>query len=227
MPTMKHDRWYHSTSAEVPQLQAVSQLRSAMLDIGSLLLIFIATPLALFYDTSVAGQPMSESTLTERLQVVLIVISMLAFATGAFFRMGHAGYTGAVTTLLACMAIRENDSAFDLVYHGFWLVPALAALAVGGAYTWSHRAGAWAAFAAHLNTRPGTYFILGLLLLLVFSRLFGTGAVWEGVMGAAYTPEVKAAVQEGLELLGYFLLSYGAFLSLQNRFGGEPNDVPR
>ncbi|APE42219.1 hypothetical protein BOO69_01430 [Sulfitobacter alexandrii] len=226
MRTFRHAEPSQTVDFPNSQIGSKSQLQAALVDIAVLLCIFVATPLVLFLDTTVAGQPMSENTLTEKLQVGLIIVSTLIFATGAVLRLGHAGYLSAVTTLLACMAIRENDSVFDLVYHGFWLVPAVVALGIGGVFTWKHRFGLRAAFADHLGTRSGAYFTLGLLLLIVFSRLFGTGAVWQGVMGAAYTPEVKAAVQEGLELLGYLLLAHGAVASFQERFG-ERQPLPR
>lgn len=199
--------------------QQMNPVLTAVLEIGALFGIFVAVPLILMLDTNVLGDAMSEDSLTERLQVVLIVISTLIFATGTALHNGLRGYLGAVATLFACMAIRENDSVFDKVYHGFWLIPALVALAVGAVFVWKNRRGAGAGFVRHLSSHSGAFVVLGVLILIVFSRLFGTGAVWEGVMGDAYDPAVKAAVQEGLELLGYFLVTYGSVLSLIAGFG--------
>lgn len=219
MPLIKITNQHLQSIKFLEDRKELHPVRTAVAEIASLLFIFVATPLIVFFDTSVVGDPMSENTLTERLQIALIVISTAVFAVGTLWHAHLRGYLGAVTVLLACMTIRENDHLLDNVYHGFWLLPALIVLGVGSVFVWKHRLGVSAAFAAHLNSHSGAFFSLGLLLLLVFSRLFGTGDLWEGIMGSAYTPIVKTAVQEGLELLGYFLIAYGSFVSLREGFG--------
>lgn len=45
----------------------------------------------------------------------------------------------------------------------------------------------------------------GLLIVLVFSRLFGMNALWENLMLDGYNRVVKNMAEEGCELLGYSL----------------------
>jgi hypothetical protein len=60
------------------------------------------------------------------------------------------------------------------------------------------------------STKPFAYLIVGLLLVIVFSRAFGTGQLWEEVMGEDYRRIYKSVIQEGIELLGYVLVFFGA-----------------
>jgi hypothetical protein len=64
--------------------------------------------------------------------------------------------------------------------------------------------------------------LIGLLQLVIFSRLFGTGSLWEPVMGDSYQPGVKSIVQEGVELMSYALVLYGSALSCKSVFKSRP-----
>lgn len=52
--------------------------------------------------------------------------------------------------------------------------------------------------------------ITGVMLLLVFSRLFGMGSFWHNIMGADYVREVKIIAEEGTELLAYCLIAFAS-----------------
>ncbi len=69
------------------------------------------------------------------------------------------------------------------------------------------------------------YIVAGLLVLLVFSRLYGSGTLWREVMGPVYTNGYRSFFQEGTELLGYVLLAFGSarFVFLERR-NTEPGD---
>ncbi|WP_211243603.1 hypothetical protein, partial [Sulfitobacter sp. 15WGC] len=43
----------------------------------------------------------------------------------------------------------------------------------------------------HLQTRSATFVYIGVVLLLFFSRIFGTGALWEAVMAPPMTRKSK------------------------------------
>ena len=57
-----------------------------------------------------------------------------------------------------------------------------------------------------------TYIFIGLLIIIVFSRAFGTGSLWHDIMGDDYDTLYKNIIQEGLELFGYGLVLYGSML---------------
>jgi len=49
-------------------------------------------------------------------------------------------------------------------------------------------------------------FMSGLLVLIIFSRLFGYGPFWKEILDLGQYRMVKTIVEEGVELMGYFLL---------------------
>ena len=66
---------------------------------------------------------------------------------------------------------------------------------------------------AYLDSKSWIYVTIGLLTVLVLSRLFGSGwLIWNAVMGEGYRAECKAIIQEGLELFGYIFIFYGSWL---------------
>ncbi|MCC7300349.1 MAG: hypothetical protein IT583_04660 [Verrucomicrobia bacterium] len=50
----------------------------------------------------------------------------------------------------------------------------------------------------------------GLLVLVVFSRLFGYGPFWKAIMDDPSYRTVKTIVEEGVEQMGYFLVFISA-----------------
>lgn len=201
-----------------------SRLWNLMIEMLGLLAIIVAVPLVVVIDTAILARAMSEHSVTEYLQAALIASATLFFLAGALRMDARRGYLILVATVFCCMLIRESDALLDQVYHGFWLMPALATFVAGLALFWQNRRGQGAAFLDHAETRHGMVVLMGFLMLVVFSRLFGTSAVWENVMGTAYDPAVKATVQEGLELLFYFLIAFGSLLSWRSGFGAR--DTP-
>lgn len=60
------------------------------------------------------------------------------------------------------------------------------------------------------------FIFLGLAIVLAFSRVFGTTALWQAVLAdVTMAKAVKNTVQEGLELLGYLLIFRGTLGYLQ------------
>jgi hypothetical protein len=126
----------------------------------------------------------------------------------------------------SCALIREMDAVFDLVWHGFWVIPALVVAIACIAYVLI--AFGWRPIAESLiklaHTREMNFMLFGLVTLLVFSRTFGSGSlIWNDLLpkGIAFT--FKSVLQEGLELYGYIFILYGSFklLSLPSGAQGE------
>ncbi|UOA33273.1 hypothetical protein DSM110093_03097 [Sulfitobacter sp. DSM 110093] len=178
-------------------------------------------PITVYLDTAVWGEGVTEDSLTEHLHNTLLAIAAGVFVMGAYQNIAMRGYLALAATLFACMFLREYDAALDRIRHGFWLYPALVTLAVGAFVAWRNRGTTLLPMLHHLQTRSATFVYIGVVLLLFFSRTFGTGALWEAVMGAAYDPQVKTTVQEGTELLAYLLIAYGAVLSHLHGFGAQ------
>ena len=62
-------------------------------------------------------------------------------------------------------------------------------------------------------SQSNAYFniLVGLVIILIFCRLFGSGTLWKEVMNDDYHHIYKTIIQEGLELFGYVFLFIGSF----------------
>jgi hypothetical protein len=152
----------------------------------------------------------SEKTITEMTQETLLFIAAAMFGFAAWQRPQSRSWLILVTGLLACMFIREMDMWLDRISKGFWVYPATLTAAAAIGYAARNRQGLFATMAEYASTRSHAYIATGLLIILVFSRLFGTGSLWEDLMAEHYQPAFKRIIQEGIELLGYILLAFGS-----------------
>ena len=176
-------------------------------------------PFVISYDTAIMEEGLGEESFTETLHSLLSLLAALVFAAGAVKIPACRGYLVLAATLYGMVFIRENDFLLDRIVHGFWIWPAMALAAVGGLLALRARESIRPGFVAHIETRAAGIFYVGTILLIVFSRLFGTGALWEPIMGDNYLPAFKAALQEGLELMACVLVAFGAVRSWRDGFG--------
>ena len=155
----------------------------------------------------------------------MIFLSAALFAWGALRVSASRGYLTLMAALFLCMFIRENDRVFDTVWHRFWLVPALVVAAAGVFLARRNRGTTIAGWLAH--ARHGSFWVVmvGLIQLLIFSRLFGSGELWENVSDISNPNVVKTVVQEGIELVSYAILLLGSWLSSAARFGAKDSAI--
>lgn len=160
----------------------------------------------------------SEHSLTEIIQVLLLLFSTLAFWLARKRHPQASAWLILVIGFFSVMLIRELDYYFDImIVHGFWVYPALAVTIT--AVIASYRAeGSLGAGLIEFSGTPAYAFVLcGLIIVLFFSRLLGASAILESLMGAEYNPHFKTALQEGVELMGYLLATWGAARYLMSR----------
>ncbi|WBA10025.1 hypothetical protein [Salinivibrio kushneri] len=148
----------------------------------------------------------SESSLIELSQLLLLVLTVFTFRRVA--KRNHALSQAAklMSGFFLVLMIRELDATLDLVMHGFWKVPALL---VTGLTIWpalKNGRDTFTSLAHALSAKSSTLLIVALGLLLVYSRLFGMGELWEQAMGAMYVRDVKNIAEESTELVAYSLI---------------------
>jgi hypothetical protein len=136
--------------------------------------------------------------------------SAVLMALAAWKRPEARGFLALVAGFFGVMLIREADMFLDVITQGFWIYPALALSVAVIVYAARQRGTVIAPAIESASTKPFAYLIVGLLLVIVFSRAFGTGQLWEEVMGEDYRRIYKSVIQEGIELLGYVLVFFGA-----------------
>lgn len=180
------------------------------------LAISIVANLALRIDFVLLNGNVGEISVTEMLQQLLLIVTSASFAYLAKEKseVKHAALL--ISAFFAVLFIREMDFWFDKIVHGAWVVPAL--LVAGSAIFYAIKNGkrtidqlALILASPHMNL-----LVTGVVLLLVFSRLFGMGSFWHNVMGDGYVRVVKNIAEEGIELLAYCLI---AFASLKTVHG--------
>ena len=157
-----------------------------------------------------------EISVTEMLQQLLLIVSSGSFVYLARKRNEVKNAAVLISAFFAVLFIREMDFWFDKIAHGAWVFPA--ALVAGSAIFYAVKNGkrtidqlALILASPHMNL-----LVTGVMLLLVFSRLFGMGSFWHNVMGDDYVRAVKNIAEEGTELLAYCLI---AFASLKTVLG--------
>jgi hypothetical protein len=212
--------------ANTPQVG--SRLLSAVVEYALLALLMIAVPLIIAVDVMVLDHGVLEVSLTEFTQLGLLFLSMLL--TGAIARQHSKsrGFWVLVAGLLCTMLIRENDLFLDNIMHGFWFYPASLVAIVAIVFSIRLRNTIITPMLDFAATRACAHLVTGLLMVLLFSRVFGSGQLLSEVFGADYNMIYKSVIQEGLELLGYSLIFFGAVLAYRHRLrsnGAEPSNA--
>lgn len=220
---MKSDRPVISSSVTTPTANTQAQDHAALQRILAETAIFIccviAVPLIIYIDALFLPNINTENSITEQLHNVMLLVACGVFGIGAFKYPTLRGYLLLATTLFVCMLIRELDALLDKISHGFWVYPAFSVLTIGTFYAYKNRKTILRPMLRHYATRSGTIIYIGLVLLLFFTRFFGTGSLWEAVMGSSYDDSFKGIIQEGTELLSYTLIAFGSCLALLTAFG--------
>ncbi len=167
-------------------------------------------PALIYIDTLWLVNGVKEWSLTELTQELFLLITAVIFITSALrntqWRAGLMLAGGFYLVLL----IRELDYFFDFIRHGAWLWFALSATVITLAYAWRHRTTIAPGLVALIRHPGFGYLMSGLVCVLVFSRLFGMSALWKNVLTDGYAYQVKASIEEGVELLGYSLNLFAA-----------------
>jgi len=179
-----------------------------------LALMALVPTITVYVDVMLIGHGVPDPSVTELTQEALILISSILFWRLAYHSREHRGFYVLVAGCFGCMFIREQNNLLDSLYLGAWMVPAmLLALSSMGYALIVWRPTIIPGMAAFVRSRSYLYILFGLVVLLVFSRAFGSGhLLWRQMMQGEYSSVFKRALQEGLELLGYLFIGYGSWL---------------
>ena len=172
---------------------------------------------------AVGSRSFSELAPTELLQSCSLLISSVLFFLEAGRRPDMRGALVLAGGLITCMLIREQDYFLDMIAHGFWKWPAflVAFLCMGFAFV---RLRATIHEMANLvRWRYIHILMIGLVIVLVYSRLLGLGVLWRELISSEEDWWIaKTSIEESSELLGYFLIMLSAFLMRFGRKGESP-----
>jgi hypothetical protein len=172
-----------------------------------------SVPLVVYIDSVVLGDGGSERSITEIVQETLLLLAAVVFFVAAIRHPESRGFFVLVGGFFAAMLVRELDFLFDVIHHGAWFYAAILTTVASIAVALVNRDTVFGPMVAYLGSKSWIYVTIGLLIVFVLSRLFGSGRlIWNAVMNGDYRAEYKAIIQEGLELFGYVFIFYGAWL---------------
>ncbi|TDB63124.1 hypothetical protein [Photorhabdus khanii] len=165
----------------------------------------------LFIDVVYLQNAVKESSLTEIAQESILFVISAVFLLEARKNSQLRPALVLVSGFFACLLIRELDSIFDQIFHGAWVwiaVPLALICIFYAVYRGRVTLVGLTHFARHQSYGM---MVSGILCVLVFSRLFGMGVLWQGLMLEDFDRTVKNVVEEGCEALGYYLCLIATF----------------
>ncbi|NGN96126.1 hypothetical protein G5S52_00205 [Grimontia sp. S25] len=185
-----------------------------------LAVLFSLPVLIIRIDVFILKNSVPEVSAVEYSEQILLFFTTLCYAYIAKQSPSFRRFGALVIGFFLCLLIRELDMFFDqLVFHGFWVYPASIVAASAILFSLTNRAETAAQFAAFVKHRHFALLCLGLVLLLVFSRLFGMGSLWREVLDEGYVRAAKNIAEEGTELMAYVIIFYA---SLRYAFAMKP-----
>jgi len=162
----------------------------------------------------------SEQSMTEYAQELLLLLTILVFLFCFKFFPHQEVITYLIGGFLGMAFIREYDAFLDSnVADGFWPVLAYSLAAICAFQVYKQRNQFWEQLERFIQNRSFGIFIAGLMIVFIFSRLYGYNLMWETVMEENYMYVVTRASEEAIELLGYTLIFLGSieyFISLKD-----------
>lgn len=152
----------------------------------------------------------SENSFTQWSQLLFLTLTI-----ATFFLIGRADSDLKFGTTIVCLfflmaIIRERGDYSDLVRDDFWKPGVLIVSAI---FIWkliTNRKEFRGASIRFFQTSASGYFIAGIIITFIFSRLYGLTSNWENLMEDGYMRSVKNASEESIETLGYAFILIGA-----------------
>jgi hypothetical protein len=180
---------------------------------GLLVWIEISTPGALKLHQMASPTGLygtSEYSPVENIQLALLGICTLLYGWVAKTYASQRPIAFAFGGLVVACGIRELHFFFDKnVADNFWQVLVAIVLALLIVYVYRHLRRFQIAW-LRLWPSPGlTLLFAGATTLFVFAQIIGHEQLWMALLGDDYRRIVKLAVEEFVELMGYYLLLIG------------------
>jgi hypothetical protein len=204
------------------QLQSIARAKRLVLNAlarGALLALLVSAPvLLLWIDVHGLGNSIGEVSATELSQLTLLAITVATFGSLAHRVRDDRRFATLAAGFFACMLLRECDAWLDLLVDGLWqgLVAFVAIACL--TYSLMDWRSTLRGMARLVNSRAGSVLLVAVVLLLVYSRLFGMSGLWRDLLGDGYVRLFKNAVEESTELLAYFLVVGASVSYAMSRF---------
>ena len=173
---------------------------------------------ALLVDTVYLRNSVGEESVVEYCQdMFLIILSALFFRQAHRYKEARSGFL-----LIGCffltMLLREMDNIFDiLIYHGSWNLFAAPIATFAVVYALLNKTETLNALTDFTQSKEFYSFIIGLLQVLVISRLIGMSWLWRSIFYYEYPRIVKNIAEEYTELLGYSIMCFSCIKYIRSK----------
>ena len=169
---------------------------------GSLKLHILAS------DTDVLGT--SEFSPVENIQAIILFACGVIMGWVARYCPSQRSLAFLLGGLALVFLIRELHYFFDrYLVDNLWQIPAAIVGALLIAYTYRHGRRMRIALARSWPSPGLTMLFSGAVILFAFAPLVSHGPLWMSIMGDEYSRTAKLALEEFIELIGYFLWMIG------------------
>ena len=166
----------------------------------------------IFWWDSTLRVPFGEASPTEFLQTSSLIVTTALYFREALRRPDMGRALVLVGGLFGCMLIREQDHFLDPISHGCWKWPAFALAAACILHALRRPAETLSQLARFVRWRWFPILLVGVVIVLAYSRLFGMSMLWHSMLSADCWRLAKTAMEESSELLGYMLIMFSALL---------------
>ena len=140
--------------------------------------------------------------------MLLLCAVLLQASSKSMAEISEGTYLISFLPLLA--AVREMDQFLkDYLFNGAWEVLAVGLIAYMGYFLYLHWQDIKQQLTRILAVPPAGLLFSGFLTVIVFSRFFGQGLIWEYALQEHYVRLVQRIVEETCESFGYLLLVFG------------------
>jgi hypothetical protein len=154
-----------------------------------------------------------ENGLIEWMQVLFLLVSIAVLWRAASLAKDRRAVLFAMICLLAATIMREWDNILDETFgRHVWKILSGTFIVAATIPFFLHRREFYIS-ALHLTRQPSFGIMLtGGLIVLVFSRLFGSGDFWSELIDhREFARTAKKVAEECTELMGYFFIMTGTF----------------
>ncbi len=218
------DRRKHQTVNEVRLTERDSaNLKTFLRAIGAVLAccaVYLVVIGFLFLQTKHGTD--TEAALEIAEDIMLGAAAVLFFALARKIPEERAGIL-LIAGFLTALFIREQDFAFDAISHSAWLIPEAVFLVPLFWYVWKR--GLSETLEGLGNFVRSDSFVLmaaGVAMLLVFSRLYGSGSLWKLFISDPDSMYIaKRISEESMEILSYALMTISAGAYYVRRIHGR------
>jgi len=187
-----------------------SVVSTALIEAVLLLLGAALVPVIVFSDRHIFMHGFSEHSRAEILQAALTALAASIYWVRSVQLPDCRSWLQALAGFFTIVLIREMDFYLDYIYHGFWSLLASLCLVLVLVMTWRSRHTFRTGLVQYLAHNAHVYVMIGVVIVVLFSRIFGSSDFLLAIMEEQYNPAFKTSMQEGLELFGYFLIAMGS-----------------